>query len=67
MEEEKSPWMCHVCDRFSTIGAGIVCSECYKLACSDHATTATILNAASGLYELKMVCVECQFMKKIKQ
>ena len=67
MSEERSPWMCHVCDHYSTIGEGLVCSECYKLTCNKHMTTATVLNAESGLYEFKMICVECQFKKTLNQ
>jgi len=67
MSEEKSAWMCHVCDRFSTVGEGIVCSECFKITCREHVTTATVLNAESGLYELKMICVECQFLKNLNR
>ena len=61
MSEEKSPWMCHICDYHSTIGEGLVCSECYKITCSDHISTKSVLNRDSGLYELKLVCVACQF------
>jgi hypothetical protein len=65
MSDEQSPWMCHVCDYCSTIGEGLVCSECYKLACRDHMTTATVLNQQTGLYEIRQICVECQFKKKL--
>ena len=65
MSEEKSPWMCHICDYRSTVGEGIVCSECYKITCSNHITTATVRNEGSGLYELRMICIECQFRKKL--
>jgi len=67
MSEEKSPWMCHVCDYRSTIGEGITCDECFMLTCNEHITTATVLNEASGLYELKKICVECQFKKTLNQ
>jgi hypothetical protein len=67
MSEEKSPWMCHVCDYCSTIGEGIVCSECFMITCNEHITTATVLNPETGLYELKMICVECQFRKSLNQ
>jgi len=67
MSEEKSPWMCHVCDYCSTVGEGIVCDECFMLTCNEHITTATVLNEATGLYELKKICVECQFKKTLKQ
>lgn len=65
MSEEKSPWMCHICDYHSTIGEGIVCSECYKLTCREHITTTTALNEETGLYEFRQVCVECQFKKHL--
>jgi hypothetical protein len=65
MSEEKSPWMCHICDYHSTIGEGLVCSECYKITCSEHIATTTALNENNGLYEIKLVCVECQFRKTL--
>ncbi len=65
MSEEKSPWMCHICNYCSTVGEGLVCSECYKLTCHDHMATATVLNKESGLYEIKQICVECQFRAKL--
>ncbi|MCK5826028.1 MAG: hypothetical protein KAG93_03270 [Desulfuromusa sp.] len=67
MAEDKIPWMCHICDHRSTFGEGIVCSECYKLTCNEHMTTATVLNTDTGLYELKKICVECQFRKTLNQ
>ncbi|MDX2479797.1 MAG: hypothetical protein QNK24_05615 [Desulfuromusa sp.] len=67
MSDEKSPWMCHVCDHYSTTGEGLVCSECYKITCNRHMTTATVMNKESGLYEFQMICVECQFRKTIHQ
>ena len=67
MSEEKSPWMCHVCDYCSTIGEGITCDECFMLTCNEHITTTTVLNEASGLYELKKIYVECQFKKTLNQ
>ena len=67
MTIENSPWMCHVCDQYSVIGEGITCSECYKLTCREHITTATVFNDQSGLYELKMVCVACQFIKNLNK
>lgn len=65
MTEERSPWMCHICDYRSIVGEGLVCSECYKISCRDHITTTTGLNQDSGLYEIKLVCVECQFRKQL--
>ncbi|SDZ96806.1 hypothetical protein SAMN05660420_00906 [Desulfuromusa kysingii] len=65
MSEEKSAWMCHICDYHSTIGSGIACSECFKITCNEHITTATVMNPESGLYELKNICVECQFKKTL--
>jgi hypothetical protein len=67
MSDERSPWMCHVCDRYFTFGEGLVCSECYKLTCDQHMTTATVMNNESGLYELRMICVECQFRKTLQR
>jgi len=67
MAEKKIPWMCHVCERFFTVGEGIVCGECFMLTCSEHITTATVLNQDSGLYELKKICAECQFKKSLHQ
>jgi len=61
MSEEKSPWMCHVCQYCSTIGEGLVCSECYMITCHEHILTKTVLNKESGLYELRLICAECQF------
>ncbi|WP_029916530.1 hypothetical protein [Pelobacter seleniigenes] len=65
MAEEKSPWMCHICDYRSTIGEGLVCSECYKITCRNHITTTSVLNRENGLYELKLICVECHFKKSL--
>lgn len=65
MSEEKSAWMCHICDYHSTIGEGLVCHECYKITCSQHISTTTVLNKENGLYEIKLVCVECQFRKTL--
>ncbi len=65
MAEGKSPWMCNVCERFFTVGEGIVCDECFMLTCNEHITTASVLNASTGLYELKKICVECQFKKSL--
>ncbi len=65
MAAEKSPWMCHICDYRSTLGEGHVCSECYKITCNEHITTATVLNQESGLYEIRLVCVECRFKKNL--
>jgi len=67
MSEEKSAWMCHICDYYSTIGEGIVCSECFKITCNSHITTATVMNTESGLYELKKICAECRFRKTLNQ
>jgi hypothetical protein len=58
--------MCHICDYCSTIGEGLVCSECYKITCHKHMTTAMVLNKETGLYELRMICVECQFKKTLQ-
>ncbi len=65
MAEEKSPWMCHICDYRSTIGEGLVCSECYKITCRNHITTTSVLNRESGLYELKLICVECHLKQSL--
>lgn len=65
MSEESSPWMCHVCGYCSTVGEGLACAECYKLTCREHMTVATVQNPESGLYELKQICVECQFKKNL--
>jgi hypothetical protein len=65
MSEEKGPWRCHICGYCSTIGEGLVCSECYRICCNDHITTATVYNEDSGLYELKLICVQCQFKKHL--
>ncbi len=65
MSEESSPWMCHICDYRSTIGEGLVCSECYKITCREHITTTSVYNPDSGLYELQLVCVECHFRKSL--
>ena len=65
MSHEGSPWMCHVCDYRSTVGEGLVCSECYKITCTEHMTTTTRYDEASGLYQLVQVCVACQFSKRL--
>jgi hypothetical protein len=65
MNEEKCPWRCHICDYCSTIGEGLVCSECYKICCNKHISTTSSYNPDTGLYELKLVCVECQFKKQL--
>lgn len=62
-DDQKSLWMCHVCDYRSNIGEGQACDECYKITCNKHMTIITVLNPDSGLYELKHVCAECQFKK----
>lgn len=59
--EEKSPWICHLCDHTGHGTEGRACSECFKIACARHMTIVSILNQASGLYELKRVCSACQF------
>lgn len=64
-DDRQSAWMCHVCDYSSNIGAGQVCSECYKITCNQHTTICSVFNAESGLYELKPICVECQFKKQL--
>jgi hypothetical protein len=64
-ENNKTPWLCHICDYSSNIGEGQACCECYKIACHEHMTVATVLNSGSGLYELKQVCVECQLRKEL--
>jgi hypothetical protein len=65
MSEKNYPWRCHICDYSSTIGEGLVCSECFMICCNDHITTTTAYNNDSGLYELKLVCVQCQFKKNL--
>lgn len=65
MSEEKSPWLCHICDYRSTVGEGPVCAECYKVTCRPHLTVATVLNNDSGLYELQQICLECQLRKQL--
>ena len=64
-EPSQSPWMCHICDYSSTVGEGHVCSECYKITCSEHITISSVLNHQSGLYELLPICVACQFKKQL--
>jgi len=61
----QSAWICHVCDYSSNVGEGQTCSECYKITCNQHVTITSVLNPESGLYELKPVCVECQFKKQL--
>ena len=56
---ESSPWICHVCDRKATSGAGTACSVCYKTTCATHLRQTTTFNRESGLYELTPVCVCC--------
>lgn len=65
MSEENSLWLCHVCGYSSNIGEGQACAECYKICCRSHLTVATVLNPKSGLYELQLICVECQFRKTL--
>ncbi len=63
--ERNSPWICHVCDKKSDQTEGQACSECFKIACSQHLHIASRLNQDSGLYELKQVCVECQLRSQL--
>lgn len=56
---EKSPWICHVCDRRETNGEGQACALCYKITCPQHLQTQPIFNPQSGLYELQPVCICC--------
>lgn len=65
MSDEHSPWMCHICGFTSVVGEGLVCSECYKITCNKHITTSMVLNEETQLYEIKLVCVECQFRKQL--
>ena len=58
--EEKSPWMCHVCDFTSKDTEPIACAFCYKVTCAIHLAHKTVMNEESGLYELQPICVECQ-------
>jgi hypothetical protein len=62
---EPSPWICHVCGHTSTVGEGIACDQCYKIACRRHLVVASIYNPDSGLYELKQICVDCQLRKQL--
>ncbi len=63
--DEKSLWICHICDYKSSATEGQACSECFKIACREHLVVATVRNQDSGLYELKQVCAECQFRKQL--
>jgi len=58
MDESHSPWICHVCD-FKATGESTACSVCYMTTCSRHLQHIPSLNPASGLYELKPICVHC--------
>lgn len=57
--EEKSPWICHVCDRRFTDGVAEACSVCYKTTCSQHLKKIPV-EQDSGLLILEPVCVQCQ-------
>jgi len=59
-EQQKSAWMCHVCDLTSDKSEPIACAFCYKVTCALHLAHKTVLNKESGLYELQPICVECQ-------
>lgn len=56
--QEKSPWICHVCDYTDTTES-VACSVCYKVTCANHLVHKTLLNEETGLYEIRPVCVEC--------
>jgi hypothetical protein len=63
--DSQSAWLCHVCNYSSNVGEGQACSECYKIACRQHLTISSVLNAESGLYELRSICVACQLEKEL--
>ncbi len=65
MLEERSPWLCHICGYSSTLGEGQACAECYKISGRKHLIVATVHNPQTSLYELKQICVECQFRKTL--
>jgi len=57
---EKSPWICHICDHKSVNSEPVACSVCYKITCAMHLVHKTVLSRETGLYELQPVCVDCQ-------
>lgn len=64
--DDNSPWLCHICDRTSISADAVTCSECYKLSCRSHMTTATVHNQSTGLYELVLVCAHCHLKKHLQ-
>ncbi len=58
-DNERVPWMCHVCDYRSSSTASVACSVCYKTTCAVHLKHVQVFNAESGLYELQPVCIHC--------
>jgi hypothetical protein len=55
---EKSPWICHVCDKTGK-GEAQACARCYMVTCPAHLQVKAVYNAGSGLYELQPVCLLC--------
>ncbi|HKJ04441.1 MAG TPA: hypothetical protein VJ974_02505 [Geopsychrobacteraceae bacterium] len=62
--EEQSPWMCHVCDKFFTIGEPDACSVCYKTTCSIHLKRVPV-ETESGILILQPVCLYCEMAKMV--
>lgn len=53
------PWICHVCGKKSSTGAGKACSLCFKIACGAHLKPLPLKSEAFGNLELKLVCAAC--------
>ena len=60
-----SPWICHICDRTGQ-GESIACSQCFKVACSQHIRHLTHYDRDSGLYQLLPVCFDCALKESLK-
>lgn len=57
--EERSPWICHVCDRKYTDGEPEACSVCYQTTCTMHLKRVPV-ETESGILVLEPICLYCE-------
>jgi len=60
--EERSPWICHVCDHKHVDGEAEACSVCYKTTCNLHLKRVPV-ETESGILVLQPICLYCEMAK----